>query len=205
MFVINLFINKLNGRYMETKCNKLENIEFIEFTNNPRAQIRTRVTEGKKLQQKVVNNPSQLSIIGRIEEYDENLFSSIPNSELSSDDSTTFSDSDDEIVDVTICDYTKNRNVSEDRMFNSTYTQDTTTTSTQDNISNQEFRLTDETFLEILSCAKDYLSMKLSEVNDKSLKYGQDITKNIILFRHVIKEFTEDIHKKDVKVENGFI
>ena len=182
MFVINLFINKLNGRYMETKCNKLENIEFIEFTNNPRAQIRTRVTEGKKLQQKVVNNPSQLSIIGRIEEYDENLFSSIPNSELSSDDSTTFSDSDDEIVDVTICDYTKNRNVSEDRMFNSTYTQDTTTTSTQDNISNQEFRLTDETFLEILSCAKDYLSMKLSEVNDKSLKYGQDITKNIILF-----------------------
>ena len=194
MFVINLFINKLNGRYMETKCNKLENIEFIEFTNNPRAQIRTRVTEGKKLQQKVVNNPSQLSIIGRIEEYDENLFSSIPNSELSSDDSTTFSDSDDEIVDVTICDYTKNRNVSGDRMFNSTYTQDTTTTSTQDNISNQEFRLTDETFLEILSCAKDYLSMKLSEVNDKSLKYRQDITK-----------FTEDIHKKDVKVENGFI
>lgn len=205
MFVINLFINKLNGRYMETKCNKLENIEFIEFTNNPRAQIRTRVTEGKKLQQKVVNNPSQLSIIGRIEEYDENLFSSIPNSELSSDDSTTFSDSDDEIVDVTICDYTKNRNVSGDRMFNSTYTQDTTTTSTQDNISNQEFRLTDETFLEILSYAKDYLSMKLSEVNDKSLKYRQDITKNIILFRQVIKEFTEDIHKKDVKVENGFI
>ena len=164
-----------------------------------------RMAESEKLQQKGINNPSQLSIIESIEEYDENLFSSISNSELSSDDSTTFSDSDDEIVDVTICDYTKNRNVSEDRMFNSTYTQDTTTTSTQDNISNQEFRLTDETFLEILSCAKDYLSMKLSEVNDKSLKYRQDITKNIILFRQVIKEFTEDIHKKDVKVENGFI
>ena len=196
MFVINLFINKLNGRYMETKCNKLENIEFIEFTNNPRAQIRTRVTEGKKLQQKVVNNPSQLSIIESIEEYDENLFSSIPNSELSTND---------EIVDVTICDYTKNRDVSGDKMFKSTYTQDTTTTSTQDNISNQEFRLTDETFLEILSCTEDYLPIKLSEVNDKSLKYRQDIIKNIILFRQVIKEFMEDIHKKDVKVENGFI
>ena len=123
--------------------------------------------------------------------------SSTPNSELSSDYSITFSDdSEDVISDISIYDIANTRNINSDKMLNSSKTQEIENITAEQNIINQEFKITDETFLETMGYALNYFSNELLIANDKPQEYRQNLTKNVILFRQVIKDFEKDIEKR---------
>lgn len=127
-----------------------------------------RMMESYRLQEKIKNKPSQLITEGTIEKYDEDSLSSTIDSELISNDSTIFNNSEDDIV-------------------------NTTNINLQNNINNQNFTLNDETFLEIMSYAVEHLSNKLYIANDKPQQYRSNITSDIRLFKKVIEDFKEDI------------
>ena len=94
--------------------------------------------------------------------------SSTPNSELSSDYSITFSDdSEDVISDISIYDIANTRNINSDKMLNSSKTQEIENITAEQNIINQEFKITDETFLKTMRCALNYFSNELSMANNK--------------------------------------
>lgn len=99
------------------------------------------------------------------------MLSNTTDSELTSNDSTIFNNSENNIV-------------------------NTTNINLQNNINNQNFILNNKTFLEIMSYAVGHLSNKLHMANDKPQQYRGDTMSDIRLFNKVIKEFKKDIKPK---------